>query len=36
MKKFFAAMLTFVGVFAVVNASYADTRRTRDPGPCDQ
>jgi hypothetical protein len=32
MKKFFAAMLTFVGVFAVVNASYADTRRTRDPG----
>ncbi len=32
MKKFFAAMLTLVGVFAVVNASYADTRRTRDPG----
>jgi hypothetical protein len=32
MKKFFAATLTLVGVFAVVNASYADTRRTRDPG----
>ena len=32
MKKFFAATLTLVGVFAVVNAGYADTRRTRDPG----
>ena len=32
MKKFFAATLTLVGVLAVVNASYADTRRTRDPG----
>lgn len=32
MKKLFAATLAFVGVLAVVNASHADTRRTRDPG----
>jgi hypothetical protein len=32
MKKLFAATLAFVGVLAVVDASYADTRRTRDPG----
>jgi hypothetical protein len=32
MKKFSAAMLTLAGVLAVVGASEADTRRTRDPG----
>jgi hypothetical protein len=32
MKKFSAAMLTLAGVLAVVGASQADTRRTRDPG----
>jgi len=32
MKKFSAAVLTLAGVLAVVSASQADTRRTRDPG----
>jgi Skp family chaperone for outer membrane proteins len=32
MKKFSAAVLTIAGVLAVVSASQADTRRTRDPG----
>lgn len=32
MKKFSAAVLTLAGVLAVVSASHADTRRTRDPG----
>jgi hypothetical protein len=32
MKKFSAAVLTLAGVLAVVGASDADTRRTRDPG----
>lgn len=32
MKKFSAAMLTLAGVLAVVGASQADARRTRDPG----
>ena len=32
MKKFSAVVLTLAGVFAVVSASQADTRRTRDPG----
>jgi Skp family chaperone for outer membrane proteins len=32
MKNLSAAMLALAGVFAVVSASHADTRRTRDPG----
>ena len=32
MKKFSAAVLMIAGVLAVVSASQADTRRTRDPG----
>ena len=32
MKKFSAAVLTLAGVLAVVSASHADARRTRDPG----
>ena len=32
MKTLSAAVLTLAGVFAVVSASHADTRRTRDPG----
>lgn len=32
MKTLSAAVLTLAGVFAVVSASQADTRRTRDPG----
>jgi Skp family chaperone for outer membrane proteins len=32
MKKFYAAVLTLAGVFAVVSVSQADAHRIRDPG----